>query len=201
MNSWVAQAYHASKSAKEGLRRRSKLPIVSRAGSSCYGPCDTLETMQLADIFLALGQPAFEQLVRGVSIGKLKSFQLFERVKLRFHLAKLNSETLRKASPRLWSRIEEHDEEFATDVAQVVLVSHMDMIKDVLDFLAIPNEDGFFPKDLDATDKLAEGWQQRVWDQFRGKYAEAILLFYINHLGWELLKTEQVFQPAPAPVS
>ena len=157
--------------------------------------------MQLSDIFLTLGEPAFEQLIRTVSIGKLKTFQLYERVKLRFHLSKLNSESLRKASPKLWARIVERDEEFATDISQVVLVSHLDMIVDVLNFLQIPNEDGFFPKDLDATDKLTEGWEQRVFDQFRSKYPEALLTFYINHLGWELLKTEQVFQPASAPVT
>jgi hypothetical protein len=156
--------------------------------------------MQLSDIFLALGEQNFLQLIRAVSIGKLKTFQLYERVKLRFHLSKLNSETLRKAAPRLWSRIVEHDNEFATDIAQVVLVSHLGMIVDVLNFLEIPNEDGFFPKDLDATEKLTEGWQQRVFDNFRSKYPEALLVFYINHLGWELLKTEEVFQPA-APVT
>lgn len=154
--------------------------------------------MQLSDIYLALGEPAFQQLIRGVSIGKLKTFQLFERVKLRFHLAKLNSETLRKSAPRLWARINERDDEFATDLAQVILVSHLDMIKEVLDSLGIPNEDGFFAKDLDASDKLTEGWQQRVFHQFREKYAEPLLLFYINHLDWELAKAEQVFQPAPA---
>src|SRR3982751_5095174 len=150
--------------------------------------------MRLSDIYVALGEPLFQQLIRSVSIGKLKTFQLYERVKLRFHLSKLNSETLRKAAPRLWSRIVEHDDEFATDIAQVVLVSHLNMIVDVLNFLGIPNEDGFFAKDLDASDKLTEGWQQRVFDNFRGKYPEAVLLFYINHLGWELTKTGEVFQ-------
>ena len=57
--------------------------------------------MQLSDIFLALGEPTFTQILRSVSIGKLKTFQLYERVKLRFHLSKLNSESLRKAAPRL----------------------------------------------------------------------------------------------------
>lgn len=156
--------------------------------------------MQLSDIFLTLGESNFQQVLRAVSIGKLKTYQLYERVKLRFHMSKLNSETLRKAAPRLWARIVEHDNEFATDIAQVILVSHLDMIVDVLNFLEIPNEDGFFPKDLDATEKLTEGWQQRVFDNFRSKYAEALLVFYINHLGWELLKTEEVFQPA-APVT
>ena len=151
--------------------------------------------MQLSDIFLALGEPAFQQLIRGVSIGKLKTFQLYERVKLRFHMQKLNTETLRKAAPRLWARIAEHDEEFATDVAQIVLVSHLEMIKDVLDLLGIPHEDGFFSKDLDASDKLTSGWQQRVHEAFKTKYSEPLLVFYINHLDWELTKAEQVFNP------
>jgi hypothetical protein len=157
--------------------------------------------MQLSEIFLALGEPTFSQLIRSISIGKLKTFQLYERVKLRFHLGKLNSENLRKASPKLWTRITEHDEEFATDVAQTVLVSHLDMIRAVLDFLAIPHEDGFFAKELDVAGKLTEGWQQRVWEEFRGKFPEPVLLFYINHLDWELTKSEQVFNPAAALAS
>ena len=156
--------------------------------------------MQVSEIFVGLGQPTFEQLVRSISIGKLKTFQLYERVKLRFRMTKLNSESLRKAAPRLWTRIAEGDEEFATDVAQTVLVSHLDMIKDVLDFLGIPHEDGFFAKDLDATDKLQEGWQQRVLDQFRGKYPDPLVLFYINHLGHELTDQNFIFQPASAVV-
>lgn len=153
--------------------------------------------MRLSDIFVSLGEPAFQQLIRGVSIGKLKTYQLYERVKLRFHMAKLNSETLRKAGPRLWERVSGGDDEFATDVAQVVLVSHLDMIKDVLDSVGIPHEEGFFAKDIDVSDKLTEGWQSRVYEQFRGKYSDALLVFYINHLGFELLKTEEVFQPTP----
>jgi hypothetical protein len=151
--------------------------------------------MQLSDIFLALGEATFAQILRSVSIGKLKSFQLYERVKLRFHLNKLNSETLRKAAPRLYARIAEHDEEFATDIAQTVLVSHLDMIKAVLDSLGIPHEDGFFAKDLDASGKLTEGWQQRIFDEFRTKFPEPVLIFYINHLDWELTKSTQIFNP------
>ena len=157
--------------------------------------------MRLSDIFLTLGEPAFEQLIRSVSIGKLKTYQLFERVKLRFHLSKLNSETLRKASPKLFARVQGGDDEFATDLAQVVLVSHLELIIDVLNFLGIPHEEGFFAKDLDATDKLTEGWQTRVYENFRGKYPDALLVFYINHLGLELTKQSEVFQPAAVPAS
>ena len=156
---------------------------------------DTLEKMQLSEVFLALGQPAFAELLRTVSIGKLKTYQLYERVKLRFHLAKLNSESLRKSAPRLWARIEARDEEFATDVAQTVLVSHLDMIKAVLDFLEVPHDEGFFQKDFDVASRLTEGWQQRVWERFRGQYPDALLVFYINHLNLEVKKSGDVFKP------
>jgi hypothetical protein len=157
--------------------------------------------MELSDIYLAQGEPAFHGLIRGISIGKLKTFQLYERVKLRFHLTKLNSETLRKAAPRFWTRIQERDNEFASDLAQVILVSHLDMIREVLDFLGIPNEDGFFAKDLDASGILTDGWQERAFENFRTKYPEPVLVFYLNHLGWELLKQEQPFRPASAVAS
>jgi len=156
--------------------------------------------MQLSDIFLALGEAKFEEILRSVSIGKLKTFQLYERVKLRFHMNKLNAESLRKAAPRLFARIAGHDEDFTTDIAQTVLVSHLDMIKAVLDFQSIPHEDGFFAKDLDASGKLTEGWQQRVYDEFRAKFPEPVLVFYINHLDWELNKSEQIFNPAGAAI-
>ena len=157
--------------------------------------------MQISDIFVALGEPAFEQLLRTVSIGKLKTFQLYERVKLRFHMNKLNAETLRKAAPRLFARITQPDDEFATDVAQTILVSHLDMIKAVLDFLEIPHEDGFFAKDMDPAGKFPDGWQQRVFDHFRAQYPEALVAFYINHLGLELTKATDVFNPAAVQAS
>lgn len=152
--------------------------------------------MQLSEVFAALGENTFAQMLRTVSIGKLKSFQLYERVKLRFHMAKLNSESLKKAAPRLWARITSGDEEFATDIAQTLLVSHLDMIKAVLDFLEIPHEEGFFARDLDPAGKLTEGWQTRVFDEFHGQFPDAILVFYINHLNWELTKSGEVFKPA-----
>jgi hypothetical protein len=152
--------------------------------------------MQMCDVYLALGPEVFRQLVRGISIGKLKTYQVYERFKLRAHLVKLNSEALRKAEPRFWARIEAREEDFATDLSQVFLLSHLDMIVDVLNFLGIPNEQGFFDKDLQPNQYLTEGWQQRVFEQFAGKYKREILLFYINHLDWELNKTDQVFLPA-----
>jgi len=149
--------------------------------------------MQLSDIFLGLGEDTFQQLMRAVSIGRLKTYQIFDRVKTRLHLTKLNSETLRKAAPRIWARLQERDEEFATDVAQTILVSHLDMIRAVLDFLEIPHEDGFFAKDADVTSHLTEGWRERVWEKFHATFPPAALLFYINHLAWEIAKAEDVF--------
>jgi hypothetical protein len=151
--------------------------------------------MQLCGVFQALGEDVFRQLVRGISIGKLKTYQLYERFKLRARLTKLNSETLRKAEPKLWARIQAGEEEFATDLSQVFLLSHLNMIIDVLNFLGIPNDEGFFDKDLKPDQYLTDGWQERAFNEFSGKYNRDILLFYINHLDWELKKPEKIFLP------
>ena len=152
--------------------------------------------MQMCGVFQALGPDVFHCLVRGVSIGKLKTYQVYERFKTRARLMKLNAEALRKAEPKFWARIEAGEEDFATDLSQVFLLSHLEMIVDTLNFLGIPNEQGFFDKDLKPEEFLTDGWQKRVFDQFLEKYSREILLFYINHLDWELNKTEQLFLPA-----
>ena len=137
--------------------------------------------MQLSDIFLRQGRDAFEPLLRSISLGRLKTFQLFDPLKTRLHLHKLNSETLRKSAPRLWERLKETDSSaLATELAQAILISHMDMIKAVLDHLGVPHEDGFFAKDSDISGHLTEGWQPKAWDQFHAAYPPAALLFYIN---------------------
>ena len=153
--------------------------------------------MQLSAIFLGLGEQSFSALLGAISIGKLKTFQLYDRMKARLHLGKLNSENIRKAEPRFWARLGENDDDFATDLAQAILVSHLDMIKAVLDELGIPNQDGFFNKDIDGTKYLTDGWQQKTYDKFNDLYPAAVLLFYINHLDWELAKAEKVFQLQP----
>lgn len=152
--------------------------------------------MQVTDIYLGLGRGRFDELLRSVSIGRLKTYQLFDRMKTRLHLTKLSSETLRKAAPRLWTRIEGRDEEFTAELSQAILISHFDMIKAVLDHLQIPHQEGFFDKDTDVAALLKEGWQQSAWDKFRDTYPPAALLFYINHLGWEVANTPEVFAPA-----
>ncbi|MBL8211135.1 MAG: hypothetical protein JNK87_10510 [Bryobacterales bacterium] len=152
--------------------------------------------MQLSDVFLGLGEENFNGILRSISMGKLKTYQLYDRLKTRTHLAKLNSENLRRAAPRLWERMGERNDEFATDIAQASLISHLDMIVAVLNFLNIPHEEGFFPKDADVSGYLTEGWETRVWNEFNAKYPKPALLFYINHLAWEIGKSSQVYLPA-----
>src|SRR6185369_10494412 len=130
--------------------------------------------MQITDFYLGLGQDAFGQLIRGISIGKLRTFQIYEGFKVRAHLQKVNTESLRKAVPRFWARISEPDEDFAKDLAQAILVSHLDMITAVLDLLGVPHENGFFAKDMDAKPYFGDGWENRVVEKFRGVYSEAI---------------------------
>lgn len=152
--------------------------------------------MQLSEVFLHLQEDAFKQLLRSISMGKLKTYQLFERLKTRLHLHKLNTETLRNAAPRLRERLAGHDEELATDLSQAILVSHLDMIVAVLNFLGIPHDEGFFAKDVDAAPFLTEGWQSRVFEQFRHDYPLPLLTFYINHLTLELAHPQELFAPA-----
>jgi len=152
--------------------------------------------MQLSEAFLALGEEAFARLVRRISIGKLRTYQVYEGLKTRTHLPKINTENLRRAAPRLWTRLAGGEEDLAKELAQAVLVSHLDMIQAILDFLGVPNQNGFFDKNLDASAWLTDGWQQRVWEEFHGQQPHEALLLYINHLGWELAKQQEVFLPA-----
>jgi hypothetical protein len=154
--------------------------------------------MQISDVYRGLGEENFERLVRGISIGKLKTYQIYEGFKVRAHLHKVNTEILRKAAPKFWARIMEGDEEFGKDLGQSVLVSHLDMIGAALDYLGVPHENGFFAKDVDVKSYFTEGWEERLYNEFKSKFPEAILLFYINHLRWEVLSAETVFQPAPS---
>src|ERR1700724_4727307 len=120
--------------------------------------------MPLTDVFLSIGEDGFGHVIHSISIGKLKTYQLYDRFKTRTHLAKLNAENLQKATPRLWARLAGKDEEDAQDLSQAVLVSHLDMIVAVLNFLGIPHEDGFFAKDVDAAPYLTGGWRARTFE-------------------------------------
>jgi hypothetical protein len=152
--------------------------------------------MTLSDVFLQLGEERLRQLVREISIGKLRTYQLYDRFRTRTHLPKVNTENLRKAVPKFWTRLQAQDVEFATDLSQAILIAHMDMIVNVLNFLGIPNQEGFFEKDLEAKAFLTDGWQARALDHFKGQYPEALFLFYINHLGCELGAEEAAYLPA-----
>jgi hypothetical protein len=152
--------------------------------------------MQISDLFRGLGEETFGKIVRGISIGKLKTYQIYEGFKVRAHLHKVNTEALRKSTPRFWARIMEGDEDFGKDLAQSVLVSHLDLIAAALDLLGIPHENGFFAKDMDPKPYFTEGWEDRVFSQLKGAYPETILVFYINHLRWELLGAESIYLPS-----
>jgi hypothetical protein len=160
-----------------------------------------LQFMEISDLYRGLGEEGFAQLLRGISIGKLRTYQIYEGFKVRARLHKLNTETLRKAAPRLWTRIMEGDTGFGADLAQAVLVSHLDLIIAVLDFLGVPHENGFFAKDMDPKPHFTEGWEGRVYEKFRTTAPETVLIFYINHLRWELLKAEELYRPAAAPAA
>ena len=155
--------------------------------------------MQISALYRDLGEDAFRELIRGISIGRLKTYQIYEGFKVRAHLQKVNTEILRKAVPKFWTRILEEDTDFAKDLAQAILVSHLDLIVAALDFLGVPHENGFFAKDMDPKPYFTEGWEQRVYDKLRETYSEPLVVFYINHLRWELLGAEETFRPAASP--
>jgi len=154
--------------------------------------------MVLSEVFLKLGEENFTSFAQRVSMGKLKTYQMYEPFRTSARLTKLNAEILRKAIPRFWARLAEHDEDFAKDMAQVILLSHLDLIEAVVNFLGIPNQGGFFAKDLNASAYLTPGWQERVYEKFKGDYPDAALLLYINHLAWELDKTAGYWPGPPA---
>jgi broad specificity phosphatase PhoE len=153
--------------------------------------------MLISGLYRGLGEENFGKLVRGISIGKLKTYQIYEGFKVRAHLHKVNTEILRKSAPRFWARIMEGDEEFGKDLGQSVLVSHLDMIAAALNLLGVPHDNGFFAKDIDPKAYFTGEWEQRLYDELNSIFPEAILVFYINHLRWEVLAAEEVFHPAP----
>lgn len=151
--------------------------------------------MDLCDVYLALGESVFSDLLKRVSISRLRTYQIYEHIKVRTHLTKLNSETLRKATPRLWSRLSQKDQDLASDLAQAILVSNLEMIIAALDFLGIPHQDGFFAKDADIKGHLGDGWQQKAYDSLKEKYSPSVLRFYLNHLAVETGVGDQAFSP------
>ncbi len=154
--------------------------------------------MQINDIFRALGEAGFREAMGTVSIGRLKTYQLYESLKTRAHLPKLNVQGWRRVTPRFWQRIADGDAELAADVAQAILVSNLDMIIELLNFLGVPHTEGFFDKGLDASEILKGDWRQKAFEEFKDKYRRPLLIFYLNHLALELSKAEELFLPAGA---
>ena len=150
--------------------------------------------MTLSEVFQGLGRERFDAILRGVSMGSLKRYQVYETFKIRARVTKLNREKLRAAASKLWARLEEGEEELAREIAQGALVSNINLVVDVLDFLGIEHDgNGFFDKDVSGEDELSEGWQARALAEFSERHPEPLLLLYINHLDFELGKPETVF--------
>jgi len=153
--------------------------------------------MTLSEVFAGLGRERFDGILRGVSMGALKTYKVYEAFKVRTRLLKLNRDKLRKAAPKLWDRLAEGDDDLARELAQGALVSNLEMIIEVLDFLEIPHDgNGFFDQDDDAKERLTEGWQERVFAEFGERYPEPLLLLYVNHLDWEMNEPDKVFLAA-----
>lgn len=151
--------------------------------------------MQVSDVFLGMGEAAFTELLKRISISRLRTYQIYEHVKLRTRLTKLNTEHLRKAAPRLWARLSDQDADLATDLAQAILVSNLDMIIAALDSLGVEHQDGFFSKDADLSAQLSGDWQQRTYDALKQQYEPVVLEFYLNHLGVESGRASELFKP------
>lgn len=151
--------------------------------------------MRLADAYGALDAGQLDAVLRSISLSKLKTYQLFERLKIRLHVAKLNNEALRKIGSRVAERIAGGDEELAAELGQAILISHMDLVMDVLNHLGIPHEDGFFSKEIDPASYLKEGWREGAYEALREKHPGHLLTFYLNHLSFELAPELEMFRP------
>jgi hypothetical protein len=49
---------------------------------------------------------------------------------------------------------------------------------------------------MDPKPHFTPGWEDRILEKFRTAFSEPLLLFYINHLRWELLSASDVYRPA-----
>lgn len=150
--------------------------------------------MDFPEVYERLGMERSDRLVRSVSIGALKTFNVYEAIKIRSQLHTLNRQKLRAASHNLWRRIVRGDADLARDLTQAVLVSNIAFVAAVLDHLGIEHDgNGFFAKEGDYTEQLGAGWERAVFDTFRDRYPEELVLLYINHLGWETATLERPF--------
>ena len=155
--------------------------------------------MGLVEVYAALGQERCDRLVRTISIGALRTFSVYEAVKIRSRLNTLNRQKLRAAAPKLWKRISEGDSALARDLSQGILVSNIPFVVGVLDFLGIEHDgNGFFAKDADHSENMDSDWPDRVYKEFAGRFPEELVLLYVNYLGWETETLESPFAPGEA---
>lgn len=155
--------------------------------------------MDLVGVYSALGRERCVRLVRMVSIGALRTFGVYQAVKIRSRLHTLNRQKLRAAAPKLWQRIADGDRGLARDLSQGILVSNIPFVVGVLDFLGVEHDgNGFFSKDSDHALQLASGWAERVYREFVGRFPEDLVLLYINYLGWETNTLEGPFAASEA---
>ena len=157
--------------------------------------------MELAEVYVALGQDRTVQLARTISMGALRRFGVYEGIKIRSRLKKFNRQRLRAAAPTLWRRIASGDTGLARELSQAVLVSNTPLIVEVLDLLEIEHdENGFFDRDFDYSAQLTSDWADKAFEAFRTRYPEELVLLYINHLGWETDSLDRPFLGSDAGV-
>ncbi|MDX2268947.1 MAG: hypothetical protein NW208_12630 [Bryobacter sp.] len=152
--------------------------------------------MKLHELFVALGEESFRGQLRGISLGTLKTYKFYERLRVRLRVAKLNTEALRLAAPKAFARLQEGDEDLALEISQCILISNMKLIIDVLNFLGVPHNDGFFAEGANPAEHLTGDWQARAYSEFKEKCSEPVLLLYLNYLAHEINAESPVFQPA-----
>ena len=70
------------------------------------------------------------------------------------------------------------------------------MIKAVIDDLGIPNQDGFFDKDIDGAKYFTEGWQHKTYDKFKDDISRASAAVSTSTIwlgNWP--RAKKIFQP------
>lgn len=150
--------------------------------------------MELTAVYAAFGSDRTSGLVQTVSLGALRTFGVYEAVKVRSRLKKLNRQKLRAAAPKMWERIKDGDTDLARDLTQAVLVSNIPLVVEVLDLLEIEHDgNGFFAKDGDYSSQFSNGWEQKVFKHCKDRFDTDLVLLYINHLGWEMDALDKPF--------
>lgn len=153
-----------------------------------------LREMDLAEVYEALGQERVAGSIRTISMGALKTFGVYQSLKVGSRLRKLNRLNLQRATGRLWQRVADGDTDLGRDLSQAILVSNIPLVTEVLDCLKLEHDgNGFFSKDSDHADKLTEGWAERVFAHCKDRFDQDLVLLYINYLGWETKALDDPF--------